>query len=68
MTMQTVELTTSQISEDELVLGWRIEQLRKTGYPAPESKRTPAGPAVVRPSSGRDGRGRDAERRPRAGR
>ncbi len=34
MTTQTAELTTTPVSEDELVHGWRLEQLRKTGYPA----------------------------------
>jgi hypothetical protein len=34
MTTQTVELTTTPVSEDELVHRWRLEQLRKTGYPA----------------------------------
>ena len=38
MTAQTVEHTTTQISEDELVHRWRLEQLRKTGYPARAAK------------------------------
>jgi hypothetical protein len=38
MTTQTVEHTTTQVSEDELVRCWRIEQLRKTGYPARAAK------------------------------
>jgi len=38
MTTQTVELTTTPVGEDELVHRWRLEQLRKTGYPAREAK------------------------------
>jgi hypothetical protein len=34
MTTQTVELTTTPVSEDELVHRWRLEQLRRAGYPA----------------------------------
>jgi hypothetical protein len=38
MTTQTVELATTQVSEHELVHRWRLEQLRKTGYPARAAK------------------------------
>jgi hypothetical protein len=38
MTTQTAELTTTPVSEDELVHLWRLEQLRKTGYPARAAK------------------------------
>jgi hypothetical protein len=34
MTTQTAERTSSRISESELVRHWRIEQLRRAGYPA----------------------------------
>jgi hypothetical protein len=33
MTTQTVERIATPVSEDELVHRWRLEQLRKTGYP-----------------------------------
>ncbi len=36
--MQTAELITTGISEDEAVLRWRIEQLRRAGYPAPAAR------------------------------
>lgn len=32
MTMQTVELDTTQVSEEELARRWRVEQLRRAGY------------------------------------
>jgi hypothetical protein len=31
--MQTAELTTTRVNEDETVLSWRLEQLRAAGYP-----------------------------------
>ncbi len=34
MTMQTAEFTTNRRSGDERVRSWRIEQLRRAGYPA----------------------------------
>lgn len=32
--MQTAELTTTRIGEDESVRGWRFEQLSAAGYPS----------------------------------
>lgn len=37
--MQTAELTNTQISEDAVVRRWRIEQLRRAGYPCPAAQK-----------------------------
>ena len=39
MTAQTAEHTTTRVSEDRLVHRWRVEQLRKSGYPARAAKK-----------------------------